>query len=282
MSKRSRVEAHRRSLLEIREIMKSMRSLAYIETRKLNRQLATQHQIVTDIEEVARDLMGFYRAPLTGPSAQVPVLLAIGSERGFCGELNQELARHIAGYRASGGQSEPVLLAVGQKLQALLAADARVEAEIAGANAAEEINAVLQNAASELLAMRQRRGPLLLSSVHAEVGGRIVETPLLPAFEQYRGLPPSFSHPPVLNLAPEDFLLDLTDHFLFAALHEILYASLLAENQRRVAHLEGAVQHLDTRTEELTRRSMSLRQEEIIEEIEVILLNAPDSARIGP
>jgi F-type H+-transporting ATPase subunit gamma len=49
-----------------------------------------------------------------------------------------------------------------------------------------------------------------------------------------------------------------------------------------VAHLEGAVQHLDTRTEELTRRSMSLRQEEIIEEIEVILLNAPDSARIGP
>jgi F-type H+-transporting ATPase subunit gamma len=48
----------------------------------------------------------------------------------------------------------------------------------------------------------------------------------------------------------------------------------MAENQRRVQHLEGAVDHLDERAAELTRQVNARRQEEIIEEIEVILLNA--------
>ncbi len=64
------------------------------------------------------------------------------------------------------------------------------------------------------------------------------------------------------------------DHYLFAALHEILYASLNAENHQRVAHLEGAVKHLDDESAELARQCNALRQEEIIEEIEVILLSA--------
>jgi len=39
-------------------------------------------------------------------------------------------------------------------------------------------------------------------------------------------------------------------------------------------HLERATRHLDDSTEELGRKINALRQEEIIEEIEVILLNA--------
>jgi F-type H+-transporting ATPase subunit gamma len=47
----------------------------------------------------------------------------------------------------------------------------------------------------------------------------------------------------------------------------------MAENRRRVSHLEGAVRHLDNETTKLTHLYNVLRQEEIIEEIEVILLN---------
>ena len=48
----------------------------------------------------------------------------------------------------------------------------------------------------------------------------------------------------------------------------------MAESQQRVMHLDGAVQHMDEQSEELHRQSNVLRQEEIIEEIEVILLSA--------
>ena len=54
----------------------------------------------------------------------------------------------------------------------------------------------------------------------------------------------------------------------------MLYTSLMAENQQRVAHLEGAVKHLDDESAELVRQCNTLRQAEIIEEIEVILLSA--------
>ena len=77
----------------------------------------------------------------------------------------------------------------------------------------------------------------------------------------------------MLNLQPRDFFLELTDQYVFAALHEALYASLMAENDRRVRHLEGAVRNLDDRSTDLRRKCNALRQEEIIEEIEVILLS---------
>jgi F-type H+-transporting ATPase subunit gamma len=54
----------------------------------------------------------------------------------------------------------------------------------------------------------------------------------------------------------------------------MLYTSLMMENHHRVTHLEGAVKHLDDQSEDLARQGNTLRQEEIIEEIEVILLSA--------
>lgn len=66
----------------------------------------------------------------------------------------------------------------------------------------------------------------------------------------------------------------MTDHYLLAAMHEMLYTSLMAENHHRVQHLEGAVQHMDDKAIELTSQCNALRQEEVIEEIEAILLSA--------
>jgi F-type H+-transporting ATPase subunit gamma len=54
----------------------------------------------------------------------------------------------------------------------------------------------------------------------------------------------------------------------------MLYTSLMIENRFRVTHLEGAVKHLDDESAQLERRCNALRQEEIIEEIEEIMLSA--------
>ena len=57
-------------------------------------------------------------------------------------------------------------------------------------------------------------------------------------------------------------------------MHELLYVSLMTENHRRMMHLEGAVKHLDEESDKLARQYNALRQEEITEEIEIILLSA--------
>ena len=109
---------------------------------------------------------------------------------------------------------------------------------------------------------------------HDNSPGQINRRQILPPFPRQQQRTLRYGNPPVLNLEPSDFFSDLTDHYLFAVLHEIFYISLMAENQRRLQHLEGAVKHLDDETVNLRRKSQIYRQEEITEEIEVILLNS--------
>ncbi len=102
---------------------------------------------------------------------------------------------------------------------------------------------------------------------------QITRRQILPPFprQQHKAL---LWKPPGTQSTAGRFFSDLTHHYLFAVLHEIFYISLMAENQRRLQHLEGAVKHLDDETVNLRRKSQIYRQEEITEEIEVILLNS--------
>jgi len=83
MTRRNKVQSHRHSLDEIRNIMNSMKTLAYMETRKLSRFLDAQHAVVRSIETVAADLLGFHPEILPDTNQATPVYILIGSERGF-------------------------------------------------------------------------------------------------------------------------------------------------------------------------------------------------------
>jgi len=83
-----------------------------------------------------------------------------------------------------------------------------------------------------------------------------------------------FTDPPLLYLPPRVFLAELIDLYLFALLHTIFYSALMAENRARMSHLEGAIQRLDRETRELELKRNLLRQEEITEEIELLMLSA--------
>lgn len=281
MIRRQDLERHRHSLGEIREIMNSMKTLAYMETRKLSRFLPAQQTVVTSIEGMAADFLGFYRNSLPRPAATIPVMVLVGSERGFCGDFNQALVRRLTETSRATAESatSPRLIAVGHKLHGLVDSDPRVIALIDGASVVEEVTPVLHQLVQQLSELQQRHGALSLSVLHFDHDNKLVSDQLLPPFQQMQQQPPRHAWPPELNLPPQAFLGELVDHYLFAALNELLYTSLMAENRQRVAHLEGAVRHLDDEAEELKHRSNALRQEEIIEEIEVILLNA--SAQTG-
>lgn len=274
MTRRRNLELHRSSLIEIREIMNSMKTLAYMETRKLARFLDAQHAVVQGIDDVAADLLSFYPETLPVAKETTPVYLLIGTERGFCGDFNHALPRHLESALGPHPTDNTKLIAVGRKLCTLLEGDARVVAFMDGASVVEEVTSLLHQLVRELTTLQDKHGVLTIYCLYHSGEDDIVIQKLLPPFQHLLNGPSRFSHPPILNVSPREFLVELTDHYLFAALHEMLYTSLMVENHHRVAHLEGAVRHLDDESARLSQQCNALRQEEIIEEIEVILLSA--------
>jgi len=200
----------------------------------------------------------------------------VGAERGFCGDFNESLINTVAADAYSG------IIAIGGRLGSRLADHPLVIAAIEGANVAEEVPTILNRLIDVIATLPAGSGDMSPGAAHVAVtvvyhdnsSGQISRRQILPPFPQEQQRTPRYGYPPVLNLTPADFFSDLTDHYLFAVLHEIFYLSLMAENQRRLQHLEGAVKHLDDETVNLRRKSQIYRQEEITEEIEVILLNA--------
>ena len=60
MTQQRQVEQQRQTLAEIQNIMNSMKTLAYLETRKLNRFLDAQRKVVAHIDTVAKDFFSFH------------------------------------------------------------------------------------------------------------------------------------------------------------------------------------------------------------------------------
>jgi len=274
VTRRRDLEHHRRSLGEIREIMNSMKTLAFMETRKLARFLQAQQTVVESIEAVAADFLDFHADTLPQAGASTAVIVAIGTERGFCGGFNQSVMDHLESAIDRQASGQAYVIAVGGKLHSLLDREKLAAAFIDGAGVAEEIASVLHAMVEELSALQQQHGLLTVYALYHSGGDGIAMQKLLPPFQQLTRQDKGYTHPPVLHLSAPQFMLELTEHYLFAALHSILSSSLMAENQNRMTHLESAVSHLDDRSQELARRCRAMRQEEIIEEIEVILLSS--------
>lgn len=254
-------------LKDVREILTSMKNLAFLETRKLGHRLETQHAAVALIERAAGDLLDHYPELHPGEVLPPEALVLVGAERGFCGNFNARLIE-------AAGTAPGRLVAVGRKLYGRLEEEARLAASVDGPSVCEEIDPVLER----LVAAVGGLGKARIDALFHDSEGTVRQMPLLPPFTNLRRRHAA-DLPPVLNLEPATLFLQLVDQYLFAALQLALVSSLLAENTSRVQHLEGAVQHLDERLAGLENRRHQLRQEEIIEEIEIILLNTTDPDR---
>jgi F-type H+-transporting ATPase subunit gamma len=260
------------ALDEIGEILGAMKNLALMELQKLHRLIDAQRQALQTIEAAAADLSASYLRE-TVQQAYFDIDLIVGTERGFCGDLNETLS---AAAQGAAERAERVLV-VGSRLADRLA-DLGVDAvSVAGASVAEEIEQVLARVVGALDKLQRESGEgrllRLTACYHDEASGAVRRQRLTPVPE----LPPPsplFPYPPVLNLAPMDVFSEVLDQYLYAMLHEVLYGSLRAENQSRLVHMENALHHIEEDRARLRLRFNALRQEEITEEIEVILLSA--------
>lgn len=254
-------------LKEISGIMTAMKSLSLVETHKLARFIGQQRRMLANIEAAAADFLSFF--PVAGtPEAQPAILLLIGSERGFCGNFNERVLAALDAPPA--WQPAPALLVVGSRLGAKLAAHPGVIARLDGATVTEDVPGALNRLMDALhTASRQfaGNGAALFSLAHTADGEAALKR-LLP-FDPPPA--PPFAQPPRLQLAAPEFFTELLDQYLLAALTGLLYESLTAENRQRLAHMEHAVDRLDETLARLALKRNALRQEKIVEEIEVIL-----------
>ncbi|EMP57445.1 ATP synthase subunit gamma C-terminus [Marinobacter santoriniensis NKSG1] len=273
MTNRHDLERHRESLSDIRNIMNSMKTLAYMENRKLARFLTSQHAVTRSIEAVAADLLAHFPGILPQEHSEQDVLLVVGTERGFCGSFNHKLAARVQDMDKEDNY-RPFLVTIGHKLLTPLADHPRLEATLTGAAVSEEIPSLLTGLVDRLMELQKTHGVMTLSCLFHTDPDTIALRKLIPPFRDIPPREPDKLGPPLIHESPEALLTRLSEQYLLAELQEIFSTSLNAENLNRVTHLDMAVKKLDEKAEDMVRRLNALRQEEIIEEIEVILLNA--------
>ncbi|WP_139304797.1 F0F1 ATP synthase subunit gamma [Microbulbifer marinus] len=282
VSHRREMQHHRRQLAEARQIISTMQSLAFIEVRRLRRVLEIQQQVVRGIFDIAADFLSFHAQLIPEPQPLQNLFLVIGSERGFCGNFNEVLIQELERCLAAATGEHTGVVACGRKLCERLTGHPRLLAPLDGAAVLDEVDGALSRLIARVTDLDVTSGSMALTAIYCDPQQENPQVrQLLPPFEVLRDAERKFAFAPQLNLQPQQLLLELADQYLFAALHEILYVSLTAENLRRMQHLEGAVRHLDNNLETLQHRENQLRQEEIIEEIEVILLSM-NSASLAP
>lgn len=275
MSRRREISRRLEALSDIAGIMSAMKGLALMEVRILTDFLASQQRMVAGIEETAADFLASHEqfASPDGPRQELCIL--VGSEQGFCGDFNEALLARME--LLCEERDGPLRwLVAGRRLASRIGQRECVELALPGATVADEVPVVLLRLTKELnhlLAQPALAGFGLSALYHCAATGDIRLRRLLPL----RDLPPpkrEHSYPGDLNLSPEAFFRGLTGHHLYAALNEVLYSSLMAENRQRQVHMDNALQRLDEDSSRLKLTYNIQRQEEITEEIEVILLSA--------
>jgi F-type H+-transporting ATPase subunit gamma len=277
MSKRHELEEHIHTLGEISEIMSAMNNLAMMEVHKLTRLLSAQQRVVTSMETAAKDFLAFHPEALPPDRGGIPLYLLIGSERGFCGDYNGRLLSELERHLRAVGEKEPAVVVVGRKLSGRMAGDPRLVAAIDGPTVSEEIPRVLvalMQRIHDLRSERQDSQTLVITAVYRLAGTNDIRIQPLRPFDRIPRVETGGATPPLLTLPPLAFIAELVDLYLFALLHEIFYSALMAESRERLTHLDGALQRLEKETSELRLKRNILRQEEITEEIELIMLSA--------
>jgi F-type H+-transporting ATPase subunit gamma len=264
VSKRRNIQAHVQTLRDVRDVLDSMKNLALVEIGKLSHAQEARRHLLAELERVATVCASYFRR-LAPPVSRLYLL--VGTERAFCGSFNEEIA--TAWLEVRSRDPAAVAIAIGSVLHEKLTPGPQIVAWLEAPAIAEDLDrslvAVIERVAAEERLHTEPTG--LVAIAHGPEGLRrsaILPFDLPPA-------PPRVAAPQ-RNISRKTFVAEFTDRYVDAALHGIFTTSLLGENRARLAHMTGAIDHLDREVEILRRRVHRLRQEEITEEVETILL----------
>ncbi|MFA5522446.1 MAG: F0F1 ATP synthase subunit gamma [Castellaniella sp.] len=208
------------------------------------------------------------------------MVVAFGSDHGFCGNYNGLIARAVrAGDQSARGLT--ALICVGARLQAALQEyGLRIDAQVLPAASTEGLGRV---AGDVVTWMEQLGREHLLQGLRVDLafmrrtahGGQApVLSALLPLDPKL--LAPARRWPsralPLLRRPPAELLPALIRHYLFARAFQAGAEALVTENAARLARMQQAEQSVDERLAVLERQLAGLRQDAITDELMDIVI----------
>ena len=265
MSQRQEVESRLALFSELSGILGAMRSFALTELRRVSKREAAQQQVVAAIALALDDVAAALpvQRPDKSGNGVKDIWLLFGSVRGFCGSFNEDVLR-IWQERATG---QAALIVLGERMYDMFTVSTEricITGAESGLQAAAAIDRILA-------AMQQVRGGedgqfRLWGCFRDEAGARSQQLWPLPAAAKF-----SNAYPPLSYLALPELAIGVAEHYLFHRLLAILLRSIRVENHMRLMQMETALRHLERGSEDLQRLRNRLRQEEIVEEIELMI-----------
>lgn len=237
---------------ELNDIVSAMKNLAQVELHRIARAESGQLAAYQICQGALQAVTGTGAANL-GAGTEVCILL--GSERGFCGGFNEQLMRELPPPQA--GRS---MVLSGARLASKLAAPRADITPLAAPATSDEVLPCARRLLHFLQAQQPRRICLLQHQGHGVEMLTLWPLPVVPATCAAR------TYMPTAQLHNE-----LQAHYLLHALTHALFSALKTENRLRLQQMDAARDHLQQLSQQLLLRMNVLRQQEIVDEIEVIL-----------
>jgi F-type H+-transporting ATPase subunit gamma len=289
MTRIKELKQHFEALEDMKEIVTALKTLAFMETKKLTRYLADQGRAVDSIKAAAGDFLSFYTLPPREEKPGKTLLVAVGADRGFCGNFNDQVVEAARTQLKATGAAGLKIIVVGDRLRSRFEHDAQLNAVIcdtvSGATFAEEAPAVLAKVVDLVSAQLEKfnSGSLVGSASGSGAGSVSIkllahqwgreDVLLIDPLADLKENKTPYGSPPKLNLSPARFFRLLLDQYLQLVFYSVFYSSLMAENNKRIMHLDTALRRLEDDGDNLKRKYNQARQEEITEEIEILIMN---------
>ncbi|HSR01248.1 MAG TPA: F0F1 ATP synthase subunit gamma [Methylophilaceae bacterium] len=258
MSQRREVEETLELYDDLTGILKAMRSFALAELHRVIKRESAQRQVVTTLTKSMQDITT-YLTPQVQPESDIWLLF--GSVRGFCGSFNEDVLRN---WREENVTNQATIV-IGEKLFSTLR-DRKEIAFVQGADTSLDAGEVIERVLIEIQAVQKKIGKKtgVVACFRDEDGPRIQR--LIPI-----SLPKvEIKDVPMVHTPSADVAKGVAEHYLFHLILSIQLLSTRVENHMRLMQMENALQHLEQGEDELNRKRNRMRQEEIVEEIELM------------
>lgn len=260
MSQRREIEGRLALYDDLAGIMRAMRSFALAELHRVARRETAQNEVMETLAATLRDLAPVIPAP---PECTGDVWLLFGSVRGFCGSFNEDVMRM---WQAAGGQAAPVVV-VGERLAASVVDNGSrfvAPGPLGAVDAAAAVDRLLHALGAARQLMSGEAGVMVCYRDEAAARSeRLLPLPVTMA--NTTGFLPLLQEP-ASRVAQQ-----VMEHYLFHTLLARLLHAIRVENRMRLTQMENALRHLERSSEGLLLQRNRLRQEEIVEEIEVMV-----------
>jgi F-type H+-transporting ATPase subunit gamma len=266
---------------ELREIVKTMKTMAAVSIRQYDKAVASLRQYNRTIEMGLQIVMRSNReksSQLRPPPGRRLGAIIFGSELGMCGPFNEVLLSYVLDRckELQVGEGDRAIIAVGARtVSRLEESGMQVDASFAMPGSVSGITSRVQELLLKIESWQCPGGVERIMLFHQQpVQGALYRpqtVPLLPVglewLESLGQKPWPSRVLPTFTMARPRLIYALLGQYLFVSLYRALAESLASENAARLAAMQAAENNIEDRLKELRLQYNQLRQSTITEEL---------------